>query len=55
MTEYCTYCQIEHKMLDFGKDFAGNDVRICPDRQSDVLVKTMPKADYGELEDAEIE
>lgn len=50
MTEFCTYCNDVHTMLDFGKDFAGNDVKVCSDRLSDALVQTMPK-DHSVIED----
>ncbi len=51
---FCDYCNDYHEMLDFGKDFSGKRVLICSDRQSDALVKTMPKPDYGELEASEL-
>ena len=50
MTDFCTYCNDLHEMLNFGKNFSGSDTFVCSDRLSDALVKTMPKPDYGELE-----
>lgn len=47
MTDFCTYCNDVHEMLDFGKNFSGNDTIVCPDRLSDALVQTMPKVHDG--------
>lgn len=55
MTDFCTYCNDVHEVLNFGKDFSGKDTLICADRLSDALVKTMPKPDYGALEMEELE
>ncbi len=50
MTEFCTYCNDVHEFLDFGTDLKGDPTVVCPDKLSDVLVKTMPKPDYEGLE-----
>ncbi len=47
MTDFCTYCNDVHEMLDFGKDFSGKETLVCSHRLSDALVKTMPKAHDG--------
>ncbi len=48
---YCEYCRCHHEFLDFGLNFSGGRTLICSDRLSDVLVTTMPKRGYDELED----
>jgi len=46
-TDFCTYCNDVHEMMDFGYNFSGNRVLVCSDRTADALATTMPKVHDG--------
>jgi hypothetical protein len=46
-TDFCTYCNDVHEMVDFGYDFSGKRVLVCSDQTADALAGTMPKVHDG--------